>query len=43
VNNAVLDASGRIDDYLFGAQEGASDRAGVHVVQVDDSTPLGPI
>ncbi len=43
VNHAVLDASGRIDDYLFGGQEGASDMAGVHVVQVDDSYPLGPI
>jgi hypothetical protein len=43
VNHAVLDASGRIDDYLFGGQEGASDMASVHVVQVDDSTPLGPI
>jgi len=43
VNHAVLDASGRIDDYLFGGPEGASDMATVHVVQVDDSTPLGPI
>jgi hypothetical protein len=43
VNHAVLDTSGRIDDYLFGGPEGASDRANVHVVQVDDSTPLGPI
>lgn len=43
VNHAVLDASGRIDDYLFGGPEGASDRATVHVVQVDDSYALGPI
>jgi hypothetical protein len=43
VSHAVLDASGRIDDYLFGGPEGASDRALVHVVQVDDSTPLGPL
>jgi hypothetical protein len=43
VNHAVLDTSGRIDDYLFGGPEGASDMAAVHVVQVDDSTPLGPI
>lgn len=42
VSHAVLDTSGRIDDYLFGGPEGASDRALVHVVQVDDSTPLGP-
>ena len=43
VSHAVLDSSGRIDDYLFGGEEGASDKALVHVVQVDDSTPLGPI
>jgi hypothetical protein len=39
----VLDSSGRIDDYLFGGPEGASDKALVHVVQVDDATPLGPL
>jgi hypothetical protein len=43
VSHAVLDTSGRIDDYLFGGAQGASDRSLVHVVQVDDSTPLGPI
>ena len=43
VSHAVLDTSGRIDDYLFGGAQGASDRSNVHVVQVDDSTPLGPI
>jgi hypothetical protein len=42
VSHAVLDSSGRIDDYLFGGPMGASDRALVHVVQVDDATPLGP-
>jgi hypothetical protein len=43
VSHAVLDTSGRIDDYLFGGPEGASDKALVHVVQVADATPLGPI
>jgi hypothetical protein len=42
VGRAVLDASGRVDDYLFGAPQGASDRSAVHVVEVDPSTPLGP-
>ena len=42
VTHAVLDASGAVDDYLFGGPEGASDRALVHVVQVADTTPLGP-
>jgi hypothetical protein len=42
VNHAVLDSSGRIDDYLFGSAQGASDMSLVHVVQVDDSMPLGP-
>lgn len=43
VSHAVLDASGRIDRYLFGADQGATDRALVHVVEVDSSTPLGPV
>lgn len=43
VQHAVLDASGRVDQYLFGGDQGASDKALVHVVQVDDSYPLGPI
>jgi hypothetical protein len=43
VSHAVLDTSGRIDDYLFGGAQGASDMSLVHVVQVDDSTPLGPM
>ncbi len=43
VSHAVLDSSGRIDDYLFGGPEGASDKALVHAVQVADTTPLGPI
>lgn len=43
VSKAVLDASGRIDRLLFGADQGASDRSLVHVVEVDDSLPLGPV
>lgn len=43
VNEEVLDASGRVDLYLFGGDRGATDRATVHVVEVDPSTPLGPV
>ncbi len=43
VQHAVLDASGPVDAYLFGGPKGASEKALVHVVQVDDSYPLGPI
>ncbi len=43
VSKAVLDASGRVDDYLFGAPQGYADKALVHVVEVDPSTPLGPV
>ncbi len=43
VNKAVLDASGRVDLYLFGGDQGATDRSLVHVVEVDPSTPLGPV
>jgi hypothetical protein len=43
VQHAVLDSSGAIDDYLFGGPKGAGERATVHVVEVDDSFPLGPV
>jgi hypothetical protein len=43
VSHAILDASGRVNEYLFGTQNGYSDKALVHVVEVDPSTPLGPI
>jgi hypothetical protein len=43
VTKSVLDSSSPVDRYLFGADHGASDRALVHVVEVDDSTPLGPV
>lgn len=42
VSKAVLDASGRIDRALFGADQGATSKALVHVVEVDPTTPLGP-
>ena len=43
VQHEVLDSSGAIDAYLYGGPEGTSDKAPVHVVEVDDSTPLGPV
>jgi hypothetical protein len=43
VSGAVLDASGRVDQYLFGGDQGVSDMAVVHVVEVDNATPLGPV
>ena len=43
VKKAVFDASGRVNEYLFGTQNGYSDHALVHVVEVDPSTPLGPL
>ncbi len=38
---AVLDASGRVNRELFGVDHGVVDRALVHVVEVDSTTPLG--
>lgn len=43
VSQAILDASGRVNDALFGTQHGWSDKALVHVVEVDPATPLGPV
>jgi hypothetical protein len=43
VQHAVLDASGLVNDYLFGSAQGRSDMALIHVVEVDDTMPLGPI
>jgi len=43
VDEEILDASGAVDLYLFGGPRGATDRALVHVVEVDPSTPLGPV
>lgn len=42
VKRPILDASGRVNRYLFGEDKGASDRAVVHVEVVPSSTPLGP-
>lgn len=38
----LLDASGRVNRYLFGEDKGASDRASVTVTPVAATTPLGP-
>ncbi len=42
VKKGVLDASGRVDRQLFGADQGFADHALVHVTEVPASTPLGP-
>jgi hypothetical protein len=42
VKKGVLDASGRVDRELFGADQGFADHALVHVTEVAASTPLGP-
>ncbi len=42
VSHAILDASDRVDVQLFGTGLGYSDKALVHVVEVDSKTPLGP-
>jgi hypothetical protein len=43
VGQYALDASGRVNQYLFGSAQGISDKSLVHVVEVDNSTPLGPV
>ncbi len=43
VKKGVLDASGRVDRQLFGADQGFQDHALVHVTEVPASTPLGPV
>jgi hypothetical protein len=42
VSHGVLDASGAVDRYLFGSDEGYDDKAGVVIELVDGATPLGP-
>lgn len=42
VKTPLLDASGRVNRYLFGEDKGASDKAPVQVEVVASSTPLGP-
>jgi uncharacterized membrane protein YgcG len=43
VSHAAIDLSTPASTYLFGGQTGISDKATVHVVEVDPSTPLGPV
>jgi hypothetical protein len=43
VDHAVLDMSQRAIEYLFGEEEGSTDRASVDVVAVASDTPLGPV
>jgi hypothetical protein len=43
VSKAILDASTPVSMHLFGTAHGWSDKALVHVVEVDNSTPLGPL
>ncbi len=43
VSKAALDASGRVNRYLFGADQGVTDRANVHVEPVSSDTALGPV
>jgi hypothetical protein len=42
VDDGVLDLSYPSTNYLFGDQVGVLEKKGVHVVEVDPSTPLGP-
>lgn len=43
VAKPILDCSSRINYELFGSVKGNTDRALVHAVEVDPSTPLGPV
>lgn len=43
VSKAILDASYPVAKLLFGSARGWSDHALVHVVEVDVTTPLGPV
>jgi hypothetical protein len=42
-SHAALDLSYPANDYLFGSEQGIVDKSKVHVVEVDASTPLGPV
>ena len=42
VSHAALDASPPVNKYLFGGDRGITDKALVHVVEVDPATSLGP-
>lgn len=43
VDTGVLDLSYRVTEHLFGGQVGVEEKRKVHVVEVDPSTPIGPI
>jgi hypothetical protein len=43
VKHTAIDLSYPSTDYLFGEQQGITDRSLVTVVEVSDSTPLGPV
>ena len=43
VSHAALDLSYPTTTYLFGSQQGIVDKSSVHVIEVDPSTPLGPV
>ncbi|MEZ4294138.1 MAG: hypothetical protein R3B70_04110 [Polyangiaceae bacterium] len=43
VSHAALDLSYPANNYLFGSEQGIVDKSKVHVVEVDPSTPLGPV
>jgi hypothetical protein len=43
VSHGVIDLSYPTNYYLFGEAKGADEEAEVHVVEVDASTPLGPV
>lgn len=43
VSHAAIDLSYPANNYLFGGEQGILDKTSVHVVEVDPSTPLGPV
>ena len=43
VSHAAIDLSYPAANYLFGGEVGINDQALTHVVEVDPSTPLGPV
>jgi hypothetical protein len=42
-NKAVLDVSGAVSEYLLDGPTGVGDRALLQVVEVANTTPLGPV
>lgn len=43
VSHGIVDLSYPVNNYLFGEPMGAVDHGLIHVVEVDPSTPLGPV